>query len=124
MYNDIQPVPHLRGGGADEKRKEARKRKFTHLRHDQPEAVGECKPAQVGGAFEQKPRERQKPALQLPVAQSVQANGKARIEDSFVERLEDTGEAAGESGQQGSKAQRFIVFIGNSLAVPLHTAIK
>lgn len=123
MYQSTQPILRLRGGGADQRRKEVRKRKFEQLHHHHPTAslIGESNT--LDGPSEQQTQRRRKQASNLPSSSKATAGPKvdradeAQAEEQLlrmpaVEVEEDGREAEDGSSRQPPKPQRFIVFIG------------
>lgn len=123
MYENTQPILRLRGGGADQKRKESRKRKFEQLRHDHPIAslIGESKA--TDGPSELQTHKRRKQATNLPssceatavpnIDRAVEAHAEGPPMPMPVVEVEQDGqEIEDENSRQPPKSQRFIVFIG------------
>lgn len=123
MYRSTQPILRLRGGGADQKRKQVRKRKFEQLRHDHPTAslIGESNI--IDGPSEQQTQKRRKQASNSPSGSKATAVSKTdRADEAQAEEqpvrmpavgVEPDGhEVEDGSSRQPPKSQRFIVFIG------------
>lgn len=130
------PILRLRGGGADAKRKEARKRKFGQSQLQEPsikspeqQSGGESAEIADKSTLEQPPeKKKKKHNTQL----AVKTDDDGRAESEVVEadagkgaENTDGGEAADAETAAG-KPQRFIVFIGthsrpSSLLAPSHT---
>lgn len=100
------PILRLRGGGADHKRKEARKRKFgQETGGPQPQPVAEMGPQGLG--LETPPMKKQKRTKPPP-----QSSDLASV--TGPEQVTDGERTDRYSGVQSvpPKSQRFIVFIG------------
>jgi len=119
MDQNTQPILRLRGGGADQKRKEARKRKFEQLRNDHPMAslTGEAKT--IDGPSEQQAQKRRKQApnpsssSEATAGPEINRADEAHAEEQLVTLPEQDGHEAEEvNSGQPPKPQRFIVFIG------------
>lgn len=99
----------LRGGGADEKRKAARKRKFANLQSEE---------SKTKTIERQSLQKSDAPAEPTAKKQRTQASSPPRdAEPQATSKVdsEDTGEAkdiGGESDSVQQKSRRFIVFIG------------
>ena len=104
--NVLQPVLRLRGGGADAKRKEARKRKFEHLPTQGPHDDGATGTV-IEGENAEPPVKKQKKKLkslsERPEPPSLAEAQEALDEQSSVQAPET---------RSSEKSQRFIVFIG------------
>lgn len=103
----FQPLLRLRGGGADKKRKEARKRNFANLHVD--EATDSTEEAEPSA------RKRRKQDLPDPeYKEAVPFSEKNSAGDEPVIKNVDT-----ENGDMAQcKSQRFIVFIGTKTRLP------
>jgi len=123
MDHSTQPILRLRGGGADQKRKEARKRKFEQLGHDHPMASAIGASETMDGPSEQQAQKRRKQALKSPSSSVATADAEINRADEalseeqpmrtpVVEVEGDGHEGEEGNGRQPAKSQRFIVFIG------------
>jgi hypothetical protein len=118
MDQSTQPILRLRGGGADQKRKEARKRKFEQLRHEHPIAslIGEAKT--IDGPSEQQAQKRRKQApdssssSEAAAVPEINRADEAQAEEQSMPLPEPDGHEAEEGNSGPPKSQRFIVFIG------------
>lgn len=111
MDQSTQPILRLRGGGADQKRKEARKRKFEQLRHEHPIAslIGEAKT--IDGPSEQQAPDSSSSSEAAAVPEINRAD-EAQAEEQSMPLPEPDGHEAEEGNSGPPKSQRFIVFIG------------
>ena len=125
MEKNIRSSLCLRGGGADQKRKEARKRKFAHKEDDQLQTLIDPGLGVMDALAEQRPSKKQKPELQSSQPRSNDHTEQAHQTDDGAEYDSKHVSAAiiengpdGHEAQNGTdqpqRAQRFIVFIGIS----------
>ena len=131
MYHHNQPFLCLRGGGADQKRKEDRKRKFAQLQDDQRKASTEPESRKEDASTEQGARKKIKRASKSPqetkpraIADAKQERNEAesdeKPESTPVVKIEPDGDKAEKEDDQPQKAQRFIVFIGTFPTFPVN----
>ncbi|KAL9116313.1 MAG: hypothetical protein Q9187_007162 [Circinaria calcarea] len=105
-----QPVLCLRGGGADAKRREDRKRKFAHLQKSSNtvKLAGDvCEAELESGPNSKKKKSRIETKTGSPAVQfgiEAQCEGNERIQDR---------EASEVQVKRSNKSQRFICFVGN-----------
>ena len=104
----LQLVLRLRGGGADAKRKEARKRKFEHLLTHGPhddDATG----TMIEGENAESPVKKQKKKKKL---KSLSERPEAPPPAEAQEVLDEQSNVQAPKTKSSEKSQRFIVFIG------------
>ena len=125
MEKKIRSSLCLRGGGADQKRKEARKRKFAHIKDDQIQALINPGLGVTDPLAEQRPSKKQKPEPQPSqprsnerTEQAHQTNHGAEYDGKHVSAAIIENGPDGHKAQNGTdqpqRAPRFIVFIGTS----------
>ena len=101
---NLQPVLRLRGGGADAKRKEARKRKFAHLpiqESNDDEAAETAIREQDAESTVKKQKRKSKDDPEWP---KPAAGAQELVEEQSSAQVPET--------KASEKSQRFIVFIG------------
>lgn len=123
-YED-QPTLSLRGGGADQKRKQARKRKFATRIDDRPVASFNLGDMDHQAPREHRPRKKVKTNPDSSLERENTHGEQFRRDDDETKNNENLEpESVNQSGQdpdeegkaldQPIKPQRFIVFIGTS----------
>ena len=113
LIHATQPMLCLRGGGADKKRKEARKRKFETLQGNETAEISEDqglrKPGVQAGPIAKRLR---KQALSSPLDDEASPT----LETNF-EETEAAKDVVANNHNSQQTTQRFIVFIGMVLHI-------
>lgn len=123
MESSIVAFPCLRGGGADYKRKEARKRKFAHLQDDHAQTSStdenKHKSAPARALKKRKPSPSALPNQTPKVADETKQTEDEADSDHDIESAKagQDGDHVDGEDEQAKKAQRFIVFIGNQSTI-------
>ena len=110
-----QPVLCLRGGGADKKRKEARKRKFANLQSDD-ENTPLANRSRREPDVQTEPVAKKQRTQASSTPEDIEAWSASEADPGGKEEVEDVNVENGDSQQN---RQRFIVFIGMILHVLL-----
>lgn len=113
MNYQEQPVLGLRGGGADQKRKEARKRKFAHLQSDEGTTS-------VAIQSRSEPNVHAEPVVKKRQTQASSSPGDVQLPPTLEAGKDGVNRINAETGSPQQKLQRFIVFIGMIFHILLH----